>query len=87
MEWLLILSALLNAATGAFTGTRGPETPARHEASVEAVAVAESVVAAVAPAIARPAAASGPDRSGDSHPAVADPPMLREPLETDRLIE
>ena len=87
MEWLLILSALLNAATGAFTGTRGPETPARHEAAVEAIAVAESAVAAVAPAIARPAAPSGPSRSADSHPAVADPPLLRAALVTDRLIE
>lgn len=87
MEWLLILSALLNAATGAFTGTRGPEAPARHEAAVEAIAVAESVVAVVVPTLARPAAAPNPARTAVSYPAVADSPILPAPLETDRLIE
>jgi hypothetical protein len=87
MELLLILSALLSAATGAFTGTRGPEVAPRHEAAVEAVAVTESVaVQAVSKQVGQARVPSG----APAPPArwVADEaPALQVPLETDRLIE
>jgi len=87
MEWLLILSALLNAATGAFTGTRGPEATASHEVAVEAVAAAESLTAVVAPAAAHEVAAPDPGRARTWYWAVAEAPAEPAPLETDRLIE
>lgn len=86
MEWLLILSALLNAATGAFTGTRGPEAP-RHEAAVEAIVAAETVVAAVVPAVGSIASAPSEGRAADEFPIAADAPLLPAPLDTDSLIE
>ena len=60
MEFLLILSAMLSAVTGAFTGARAPEPRLHHpaaqivavaEPSVEAAVVAERIAAAL-PAIA-----------------------------------
>ena len=86
MEWLLILSALLNAATGAFTGTRGPEAP-RHESAVEAVVAAEAVAAAVAPISLSEVPAPSTNESAAVFPAVAAAPALPVPLETERLIE
>lgn len=47
MEFLLILSAMLSAVTGAFTGARAPE-PRLHHQAAQVVAVAEpSAVTAV----------------------------------------
>lgn len=86
MEWLLILSALLNAATGAFTGTRGPEAP-RHESAVEAVVAAEAVAAAVVPISLSAAPAPRTNEAVAVFPAVAAAPVLPTPLETERLIE
>ena len=86
MEWLLILSALLNAATGAFTGTQGPEAP-RHEAAVEAVAAAETVAVAILPVAGRTASAPSQWQNANEFPIVADAPLLPAPLETDSLIE
>lgn len=85
MELLLILSALLSAATGAFTGTRAPEAGQRHEAA--AVAVAQAAAAVVAPA-----ATAAPDRPSTvrparAAPAPADAPAMAPPLATERLIE
>jgi hypothetical protein len=86
MEFLLILSALLSAATGALTGTRGPEAAPRHEAVAEAVAVAEAAVAVTAPvAAARAAAPARPDIA--IQPGRAAPPAMAAPLETDLLLE
>lgn len=59
MEFLLILSAMLSAVTGAFTGARAPEARLHHQAaqivavaepSAETAVVAERVAAAL-PAI------------------------------------
>ena len=87
MEFLLILSALLSAATGAFTGTRGPEAGLRHEAAAEAVAVAEAATVAIAtarsPEPGRPAAG----RARLPCPLPAAVPVLGAPLATERLIE
>jgi hypothetical protein len=88
MEWLLILSALLNAATGAFTGTRSADNAARHEAAVEAVAIAEtlSTVAATVADRRRPIDAS-PRRLEDDPALQDDRPVSSASVQTDRLIE
>jgi hypothetical protein len=87
MELLLILSALLSAATGAFTGAVGPDATVRQEASVEAAAVAESSIAVVAAALApkrsQPLRSQPPDR----FPAPAAEPAADAALATERLIE
>ena len=87
MELLLILSALLSAATGAFTGTRGPEPGPRHEAAAEAVAVAQSAIAVVAPAAEPERREPLLARPGEPDPAPAAAPALAAPLDTERLIE
>ena len=86
MEFLLILSAMLSAVTGAFAGARGPEAQI-HRAE-----------AAVAAEIALPLAEQAAQRSEPA--ALAAIPAAAEPLalpsfvlpaqaapETDRLIE
>ena len=76
MEFLLILSAMLSAVTGAFTGARAPEPRLHHQAaqvvavaepSAEAAVVAERIAAALpalraraAPAEFRPFALAAP---------------------------
>jgi hypothetical protein len=40
LEFLLILSALLSAVTGAFTGARAPEARLHHAAAAQETAVA-----------------------------------------------
>ena len=88
MEWLLILSALLNAATGAFTGTRGADAAAPHEAAVEAVAVAETVTSGVVSLLRaiRPSASAPGVPLTPFAPAV-DLVLAAAPIDTDRLIE
>ena len=49
MEFLLILSALLSAVTGAFGGARAPEARLHHETQAEAVQAAAPAALAVAP--------------------------------------
>ena len=87
MEWLLILSALLNAATGAFTGSHGPDSAARQEATVEAVAVVEFMAtAAISVAVSRPAG-SAPVAFSEYFPPASDLAISASTIETDRLIE
>lgn len=43
MEFLLILSAMLSAVTGAFAGVRAPEPRLHHSAAVQAEAPCEQV--------------------------------------------
>jgi hypothetical protein len=86
MELLLILSAMLSAITGAFSGVREPEARLpQAEAAVGsqlAVAVAEQVAVQALPA--RPAAAPVPT---DVPPLPRFAPALSIPLYADRLIE
>lgn len=88
MEFLLILSAMLSAVTGAFTGTRAPDARPQHQAAAAGVAqVAEQ--AAIEPAAAqRIQAPAVLRRQSDSpHAAPASPPPPAFPLYADRPIE
>ncbi len=87
MELLLILSALLSAATGAFTGTRGPEAAQRHEAAAEAVAIAQTAAAVVAPVAPPERRRPVASRPAQSFPMPAAAPAAEAPLRTERLIE
>jgi hypothetical protein len=49
MEFLLILSAMLSAVTGAFGGARAPEARLHHETQAEAIQAAAPATLAVAP--------------------------------------
>lgn len=83
MEFLLILSAMLSAVTGAISGARAPEARLHHAESVQTVAPvkreAERSVAAVIP-MAAPVVAI----VHDALPAFA---LAAIPLYADRLIE
>ena len=86
MELLLILSAMLSAVTGAFSGTRGPD--GRIPAAVARMGA--SLAVSVAEELAEPSAAAIPQ---DVAPGTEAPP-LRDfalpdsiPLYADRLIE
>jgi hypothetical protein len=86
MELLLILSAMLSAVTGAFSGVRGPEARLHQaEAAVGAQLVA-SAIEQQAPAE-RPARppAGPPSTEVEPLPAFAVAPAA--PLYADRLIE
>jgi hypothetical protein len=87
MELLLILSALLSAATGAFSGTPAPDSGVRQETSLEATAIAESRIAVIAVALApkrsRPLRSQPPER----FTAPAAEPSADAALATERLIE
>jgi hypothetical protein len=86
MELLLILSAMLSAVTGAFTGVRGPET--RLDQAQAAVG-AQVVVSAVE----QRAAEAGPARPADAPPSTEVLPLPgfaivpAIPLDAVRLIE
>ena len=89
LELLLILSALLSAVTGAFTGVRAPEIRAQHAAAtLETANVA--LPCAVSPA--RAATAASPEMAALGLPASL-PKLptfaltLSAPLETIRLLE
>jgi hypothetical protein len=87
MEFLLVLSALLSAVTGAFTGARPHEARLHHAAAAQSVAVAEpSAKVAVPAARAAVAAPLLPARTiAETRPAA--PPPAAVPLYADRLIE
>lgn len=86
MSFLLVLSAVLSAVTGAFTGTRAPEPGLHQQAPTQIAAAVESVQQAAVPAtrIEAPPPAAPPSeivrRAIDAVPATA-------LIETDRLIE
>ena len=89
LEFLLILSALLSAVTGAFGGVRAPDVQPRHSAASQAIA-AEAAPRTVSPI--RIAAAIGP-AAGFPDPGLPLPEIrsfavsLPAPLETVRLLE
>jgi hypothetical protein len=87
MEFLLVLSALLSAVTGAFTGARPPEARPHHAAAAQSVAAAEPAATVAVPA-ARVAVAAPPfpERTIADARAAAPPPASA-PLYADRLIE
>ena len=86
MEWLLILSAMLSAVTGAFSGVREPEArPTQSEAAVatqQVVAVAEQAATLALPVL--PAAAP---LSTEVAPLPRFALAASIPLYADRLIE
>ena len=88
MEFLLILSAMLSAVTGAISGVRAPEARLHH---AEAVAVAAELAAPAAGQ--RLGMSLGADRRTCSGRAAnlprcrASPSRRRPPLDADRLIE
>lgn len=85
MEWLLILSAMLSAVTGAFTGVRAPEAQMDRP---QAVAARLSVQAAQVRA---PRIVPVPPRAAPAMRVFDPPPALTvvaaAPLETVRLLE
>jgi hypothetical protein len=87
MEFLLVLSALLSAVTGAFTGAGPHEARLHHAASAQSVAVAEPSAQVAVPAariaVAEPATSEG--TIADARPVT--PPPAAVPLYADRLIE
>ena len=86
MELLLILSAMLSAVTGAFTGVRGPEGRIDSAQAAVGAQVAVSAVEQQAPAAKAERPAPGPIAT-----EVAAPPGFAvapaAPLYADRLIE
>jgi hypothetical protein len=86
MEFLMILSALLSAVTGAFAGGRPAEARVHQPAAAQSVAMAMPAVEVAAPA-ARPVQAI-PERPARliALPAPA-APLPAAPIETDRLRE
>jgi hypothetical protein len=87
MEFLLVLSALLSAVTGAFTGARPHEARLHHAATAQSVAAAEPAAKVAVPAarIAAPAPRIAAPTIADAEPVLAPPAAV--PLYADRLIE
>ncbi len=88
MEFLLILSALLSAATGALTGARAPE--ARHHQAAAAIEAADAVAPSPAgEALVARSFAPGFDLASLAAPVASEALDLAAsaPLETIRLIE
>jgi hypothetical protein len=86
MEFLMILSALLSAVTGAFAGTRPAEARLHQPTAAQSVAMAVPAAEVAVPAL-RPAQAI-PARP--ARPVVASAPVAplpAAPIETDRLRE
>ena len=87
MEFLLVLSALLSAVTGAFTGARPHEARLHHAASAQSVAVAAPAAKVAVPAariaVAPPLVPA--ETIADALPVAA--PRAFAPLYADRLIE
>jgi hypothetical protein len=86
MEFLMILSALLSAVTGAFAGNRTAEARLHQPAAAQSVAMAQPVAVAAVPAI-RPVQEI-PAQTQHVAPAEApSAPLPSAPVETDRLLE
>jgi len=86
MNFLLVLSAVLSAVTGAFAGARAPDARLHQEASAQVVSVARASASVAVPAarIAAAPAQAVPVRI-DALPVLA--PAASAPLYADRLIE
>ena len=86
MEFLLILSAMLSAVTGAFTGARAPEAGLHREAPAQIVSVAQAsaIVAVPAARIATALPRIAPARAAA---LLVVAPAAAIPLYADRLIE
>jgi hypothetical protein len=86
MEFLMILSALLSAVTGAFAGTRPAEVRLHQAAATQSLA-APAPSATVAVPAARPVQAI-PEQAAEAAPVPPTAaPLPSAPIETDRLIE
>jgi hypothetical protein len=86
MEFLMILSALLSAVTGAFAGPRPVEARLHQPAPAQSVAVAVPSATVALPAI-RPVQAI-PEQAAQAMPAPRPAaPLPSAPVETDRLLE
>jgi hypothetical protein len=86
MEFLMILSALLSAVTGAFAGNRPADARQHQPAPTQSVAAAAPVARVAVPA-ARPVQAI-PAQAARILPVPAlAAPLASAPVETDRLIE
>jgi len=86
MEFLLILSAVLSAVTGAFAGPRAPEARLHQEAPAQLVAFAQPSAPIAAPAARiETAVPSIAPILPDALPVLA--PAAAVPLYADRLIE
>jgi hypothetical protein len=87
MEWLLILSAMLSAVTGAFSGVRAPEAQMdRPQTTAVAVRLSVQVAQVRAPRILpAPPRVVPVKRAFDPPPAFTIVPAA--PLETVRLLE
>jgi hypothetical protein len=86
MEFLMILSALLSAVTGAFAGPRPAEARLHQPAATQSVAVPAPVATVAMPAIRSSQAI--PDQAAEVAPAPApSAPLPSAPVETDRLLE
>lgn len=83
MSFLLVISAVFNALTGAFVGVRAPEPVSHQQMPAEVAPVAETAVRQAVPAAA-PVTAPAAEAL-----AVAEThaPPVAVPLETDRLLE
>ena len=85
MEWLLILSAMLSAVTGAFTGARADEPQVHQAGCAVAAEAAVAAVEAIVPAAAPPPSASVRPPAILPLPTFAFAAQL--PLDTVRLLE
>jgi hypothetical protein len=87
MEFLLVLSALLSAVTGVFTGVRPDEARLHHAAPTQSVPAAAQSATVAVPATRPVAALPGHSLRSvpDARPAA--PPPASVPLYADRLIE
>jgi hypothetical protein len=86
MEFLMILSALLSAVTGAFAGTRPAETRLHQPAAAQSVSVARPS-ATVAVPVTRPVPVIPEQPAEAAALPVPVAPLPSAPIDTDRLLE